>query len=78
MRLARTTRGKLKAAQNARRHGLSVPLSAVSAYDAKAKNIAREFAGQGASSEMFELAHRFAAASLDLTLIHRVRLDLSA
>ena len=72
----RTTRGKLRAAQNARRHGLSAPLSADSAYDAEAKNLAREFAGQGASSEMSELAHRFAAASLDLTRIRRVRHEL--
>ena len=72
----RSARGKTKASQNARRHGLSVPLSAHLAYDAEAKNIAREFAGQGGSSEMFELAHRFAAASLDLTRIRRVRHEL--
>ena len=66
----------IKAAQNARRYGLSVPLSADSAYDAEAKNIAREFAGQGASSEIFELAHCFAAASLDLTQTRRVRHEL--
>jgi hypothetical protein len=72
----RTTLGKLRAAQNARRHGLSVPLSADSPYDAEAKIIAREFAGQGTGSEMFELAHHFAAASLDLTRIRRVRHEL--
>jgi hypothetical protein len=72
----KTTRGKLRAAQNARRHGLSVVLSAGSAYHAEAKNLAREFAGQGASSKMLELADRFAAASLDLTRIRRVRHEL--
>jgi hypothetical protein len=72
----RSARGKTRAAQNARRHGLSVPNSAGQACAAQTKNLAREIAGQGANSEMLELADRFAAASLDLTRIRRARHEL--
>ncbi|HYC18048.1 MAG TPA: hypothetical protein VEC94_12650 [Pseudolabrys sp.] len=69
-------RGKSKASQNARYHGLSVSISADSAYDAKREILAGEIAGQSANYEMLELAHHCATACVDLMRIRRVRLEL--
>jgi len=62
----RTARGKSVAAQNARRHGLSLSISANPAGAAKANNLAREIAGKGADHEIFELARHIAEAEIDL------------
>jgi hypothetical protein len=72
----RTTRGKSKAAQNARRHGLSLSINANPAYAAQVDNFAREVAGKGASPEIFELAHRFAEPEIDLIRIRQSRREL--
>jgi hypothetical protein len=72
----RSAHGKFKAAQNARRHGLSLSISANPAYAAEAKNLAREIVGKGANSEMLELAHRIAEADIDLRRIRQVRDEL--
>ena len=72
----RTTRGKSKAAQNARRHGLSVSINADPACAAQVKNIAREIAGKRTSPEIFELAHCFAEAKIDLIRIRQARREL--
>jgi hypothetical protein len=45
----RTTRGKARAAQNALRHGLSLPIPEGQALSDEAENLAREFAGEGAT-----------------------------
>ena len=72
----RTTRGKSKAAQNARRHGLSLSINADPGCAAQVKNFAREIAGKRASPEIFELAHRFAEAEIDLIRIRQARREL--
>jgi hypothetical protein len=72
----KTTRGKYKAAQNARRHGLSLSINADPAWAAQVKNFAREIAGKRASPEIFELAHRFAEPEIDLIRIRQERREL--
>jgi hypothetical protein len=72
----RTTRGKSKASQNARRHGLSLSINADPAWAAQVKNFARKMAGKRASSEIFELAHRFAEPEIDLIRIRQARREL--
>ena len=72
----RTTRGKSKAAQNARRHGLSLPINADPACAAQVKNFACEIAGKRASPKIFELAHRFAEPEIDLIRIRQTRCEL--
>ena len=72
----RTTRGKSKAAQNARRHGLSLSINADPACAAQVKNFAREIAGKRASPEIFEPAHCFAEAEIDLIRIRQARREL--
>jgi hypothetical protein len=72
----RTARGKSKAAQNARRHGLSLSISADPVGATKAKNLAHEIAGEGASYEIFELAHRIAEAEINLVRIRQARHEL--
>ena len=72
----RTTRGKSKAAQNARRHGLSLSINADPAWAAQVKNFTHEIAGKRASPEIFELAHRFAEPEIDLIRIRQTRCEL--
>jgi hypothetical protein len=72
----RTTRGKSKAAQNARRHGLSLSINADPALAAQVKNFAHEIARKRASPEIFELAHRFAEPEIDLIRIRQARCEL--
>jgi hypothetical protein len=72
----RTTRGKSKAAQNARCHGLSLSINTDPAWAAQVKNFAREIAGKRASPEIFELAHGFAEPEIDLIRIRQARRDL--
>jgi hypothetical protein len=71
-----TRQGKARAAQNARRHGLSLSVLADPNYSAEVKNLAPEVAGEGATSMILELAHRFAEAQIDLVRIGQARHDL--
>jgi hypothetical protein len=72
----RTALGKLRAAQNARRHGLSIPALADPMLSAVAEKLAREFAGAGASPALLDAARRAAEAQTDLVRIRTVRLGL--
>jgi hypothetical protein len=74
----RTPRGKTRAAQNALRHGLSLSILADQPLSVEAENLAREFAGEGASTEILEQARRVAAAQIDLVRIRQARHDLLA
>jgi hypothetical protein len=71
----RTTWGKARASQNARRHGLSLPILEDSV---EAENLARELAGERASTEILVQARRVAAAQIDLVRIRQARHDLLA
>ena len=71
----RTTRGKSKAAQNARRHGLSLSINADPAYAAQVRN-SRTRSRERASPDIFEPAHCFAEAEIDLIRIRQARRKL--
>jgi hypothetical protein len=74
----RTMRGKTLAAQNALRHGLSVPILADQPLCVEAEKLARELVGEEATTEILEHAHRVAAAQIDLVRIRHARHDLLA
>ena len=66
----RTTRGRARAARNALRHALSLPVCSVPALSEEVETLARDIAGRGANAQTQELARRVAEAQIDL---HRVR-----
>jgi hypothetical protein len=65
-----TTRGRARAARNALRHALSLPVGSIPALSEEVEALAREIAGSGANVETQELARLVAEAQIDL---HRVR-----
>ena len=71
-----TARGKTCAAQNARRHGLSVSVLLDAALSAEAENLAREIAGKGTTPEILKLARRVAEPQIDVMCVRQARLDL--
>ena len=71
----KTAAGRARAAGNARRHGLRVPVLSDPVLSAEVETMAREIAGD-ASSELMELARRIAEAEIDVMRIRRVRNDL--
>lgn len=64
----KTAGGRSRSAQNALRHGLSLP--SVPAWSAEVERLARKIAGPNAGAEMLDLARRIAEAQID---IHRAR-----
>jgi len=72
----KTTSGKSRAAQNARRHGFSISVLADLARFEQVKAMAYEIAGQGASSETQELACSIAEAQIDLLRVRQARHEL--
>jgi len=74
----RTARGKARAAQNARRHGLRLPALSDPAMTKHIGRLARQLAGVHADRERFEAACRIVAAQIDLVRIRRARLPLLA
>src|SRR5262245_3032163 len=72
----RTQHGKARAAQNARRHGLSLSVLENPILSVEAENLARKIAGEGATHEIHNLARRVAEAQIDLIRIRQARHDL--
>ena len=72
----RTRHGKIRSAQNARRHGLSVSVLTDPLLSQDAEALAQALAGEGASALLLERARRAAEAQIDLTRIRRARHDL--
>lgn len=72
----KTTHGKFRAAQNARRHGLSISICADPTHSAEVELLTLKIAGERASPEILELAHRIAEAQIDLGRIQRSRVNL--
>ena len=72
----RTRQGKIRSAQNARRHGLSVSVLTDPLHSGDAKILAHVLAGEGASASVLELARRAAEAQIDLIRIRKARHDL--
>jgi hypothetical protein len=73
---AKTVHGKARAAQNARRHGLSLSILENPVLSVEAENLARVIAGEGASPEILNLARRVAEAQIDFIRIRQARHDL--
>ena len=69
----RTAQGKSRAAQNARRHGLSLPIFSDPHLSTEIENLALKIAGEGANLAIRERARRVAAAQIDLQRVRFVR-----
>ena len=67
--------GRTRAAQNARRHGLRVPVLSDPALSAEVEALTRRIAGN-ACLELVDLARRIAEAEIDVIRVRRVRHDL--
>ena len=74
----KTRAGKERAAQNALRHGLSIPVSSDPALSPHAEAIARRIAGPDAKAEALEQARRIGEAQVDLNRVRARRMALVA
>jgi hypothetical protein len=72
----RTVQGRVRAARNALRHALSLPVCANPALSEELETLAREIAGPDASQEIKELARRVAEAQIDLRRVRFARYRL--
>jgi hypothetical protein len=72
----RTRQGKIRTAQNARRHGLSLSVLTDPLLLEDAENLAHALAGEGASAAVLDPARRAAEAQIDLVRIRKARHDL--
>jgi hypothetical protein len=72
----KTRQGRTRAARNALRHGLSLPVYSDSALLEEVEKLAREIAGRDANAEIQELAYRIADAQIDLRRVRCVRHQL--
>ena len=68
-----TTRGRARAARNALRHGLSLPVGSNPAFSEEVETLAREIAGPAANAETQELARQVAEAQIDLRRVRYAR-----
>jgi hypothetical protein len=68
-----TTRGRARAARNALRHGLSLPVCSIPALSEGVETLAREIAGPDANAETQDLARRVAEAQIDLRRVRYAR-----
>ena len=74
----KTARGKKRSSQNARRHGLTLPVVADPALSKDAEELARELAGPAVSPEVLQQARVVAEAQIDFVRIRHVKLDVLA
>jgi hypothetical protein len=72
----KTARGRTRAARNAFRHGLNLPVHSDPALCEEVEALAREIAGTGANAEIQELARRVAEAQIDLSRVRFARHQL--
>jgi hypothetical protein len=72
----KTARGKQRVGQNARRHGLSLPVMATPALSQQAEALAQQIADGSTDAMIINLARRIAEAQVDLLRIRRTRQDL--
>jgi hypothetical protein len=68
-----TTRGRARAARNALRHALSLPVCSIPALSEEVETLASEIAGPGANAATKELARRVAEAQIDLRRVRYAR-----
>ena len=69
----KTAQGRARAARNAFRHGLSLPVYSDPALSEEVEALVREIAGTDANAEIQELAHRVAEAQIDLRRVRYAR-----
>jgi len=69
----KTADGRARAARNALRHALSIPVCSNPALSEEVETLAREIAGSGANEETQELARRVAEAQIDLRRVRYAR-----
>jgi hypothetical protein len=74
----KTAVGRSTAAQNARRHGLAIPVWSDPALSAEIEAMAREIAAGATSPELMGLARRVAEAEIDVLRVRRVRAAMMA
>jgi hypothetical protein len=72
----KTARGKSRAAKNARRHGLSLPIVSDPTRSPQVERLARTIAGEKATADVLAAARVIAEAQLDLLRIRAVRRTL--
>ena len=72
----KTADGRARAARNALRHGLSLPVCSNPALSEEVETLAREIAGSGANAETQELARIVAEAQIDLRRVRHARHQL--
>jgi hypothetical protein len=68
-----TAQGRARAARNALRHALSLPVCSNPAWSEDVETLAREIAGPGANAETQELARQVAEAQIDLRRVRYAR-----
>jgi hypothetical protein len=69
----KTTQGRARAARNAVRHALSLPVYSDPVLFGEVEALAREIAGTNANAEIQELAHCIAEAQIDLRRVRCAR-----
>ncbi len=69
----KTANGRARAARNALRHGLSLPVHSNPALSAVVETLAREIAGPTANAEILELARAIAESQIDLRRVRNAR-----
>ena len=69
----KTGRGRARAARNAHRHGLSLPLYSDPFWSEEVKELAREIAGTNANATILRLACGIAEAEIDLRRVRHAR-----
>jgi hypothetical protein len=72
----KTARGRARAARNAFRHGLSLPVCSDPFLSEEVEALAREIAGPEANARIQELARRVAEAQIDLRRVRHARHQL--
>ncbi len=72
----KTVHGRARAARNALRHGLSLPVYSDPLLSEEVDALARDIAGPDANPEIHELARRVAEAQINLRRIRSVRYQL--
>jgi hypothetical protein len=68
-----TAQGRARAARNALRHALSLPISSNPALSEEVEALASQIAGSGADAKTQELARRIAEAQIDLRRVRCAR-----
>lgn len=66
--------GKARAAGNARRHGLAIPVRSDPVLAADVEALAKAIAGEGADVELMGLAREIAEAQIEIVRVRRARL----